>query len=64
MTTQAHPNLTDAPALVVFGRDATGKPHASSFTAAEADLATRMKRSCGGPLSKGDVEAEFAELSG
>src|SRR4051812_12193661 len=23
-----------------------------------------MKRLCGGPLSKGDVEAEFAELSG
>src|SRR4051812_9696803 len=24
----------------------------------------RMKRSCGGPLSQGHVEAEFAELSG
>src|SRR3954468_7622190 len=23
-----------------------------------------MKRSCGGPLGQGDVEAEFAELSG
>ena len=28
MTAQAHPNLTDAPALVVFGRDKGGKPHA------------------------------------
>src|SRR3954452_21285986 len=25
---------------------------------------SRMKRLCGGPLSQGDVEAEFAELSG
>src|SRR5690242_5966843 len=25
---------------------------------------SRMKRSCGGPLRQGDVEAEFAELSG
>jgi hypothetical protein len=41
MTTQATPNLTDAPALVVFGRDATGKPHASSFSQSEADLATK-----------------------
>jgi hypothetical protein len=41
MSPQATPELTDAPALVVFGRDATGKPHASSFTAAEADLATK-----------------------
>src|SRR5215207_1727679 len=41
MTAQAHPNLTDEPALVVFGRDATGKPHASSFSQSEADLATK-----------------------
>jgi len=41
MTAQATPNLTDAHALVVFGRDATGKPHASSFTESEADLATK-----------------------
>ena len=25
---------------------------------------SRMKRSCGGPLRQGDIEAEFAELSG
>jgi hypothetical protein len=41
MTAQAKPDLTDAPALVVFGRDATDKPHALSFTAGEADLATK-----------------------
>ena len=41
MSAQAKPDPADAPALVVFGRDATGKPHASSFTQSEADLATR-----------------------
>jgi hypothetical protein len=41
MTAQADPNLTDAPALVVFGRDKGGKPYASSFTQSEADLATK-----------------------
>jgi hypothetical protein len=41
MTAQANASLTDAPALVVFGRDATGKPHASSFSQSEADLATK-----------------------
>jgi hypothetical protein len=41
MTAQAKPDLTDAPALVVFGRHATGKPHASSFIAVEADLARK-----------------------
>jgi hypothetical protein len=41
MTAQAKPDLTDAPALVVFGRDATGKPHASAFTQSEAYLATK-----------------------
>src|SRR5215207_9818033 len=29
-----------------------------------AKTSTRMKRSCGGPLGEGDVEAEFAELLG
>jgi hypothetical protein len=43
MTTQADPNLTDAPSLVVFGRDATGKPHASSFSQSEANLATKAE---------------------
>jgi hypothetical protein len=33
MIAQANPNLIDAPALVVFGRDATGKPHASQPSA-------------------------------
>jgi hypothetical protein len=42
MIAHAHPNLTDAPALVVFGRDATGKPHASSFSQSEANLATKQ----------------------
>ena len=41
MIAQAHPNLTDTPALVVFGRDATGKARASAFTQSEADLATK-----------------------
>jgi hypothetical protein len=41
MTAHAKPDLADAPALVVFGRDATGKPHASSFSQSEADLATK-----------------------
>ena len=31
MTVHANPSLTDAPTLVVFGRDATGKAHASAF---------------------------------
>jgi len=47
MTTQAHPNLTDTPALVVFGRDATGKPHASAFTRSEADLAEKAAKLMG-----------------
>jgi hypothetical protein len=47
MTAHADPNLTDAPALAVFGRDATGKPHASSFTATEADLAEKAAKLMG-----------------
>jgi hypothetical protein len=41
---QVTPSPTDAPALVVFGRDATGKPHASAFSQTEADLATNPSR--------------------
>jgi hypothetical protein len=41
MTAHANPNLTVTPALVVFGRDAAGKPHASAFSQSEADLATK-----------------------
>ena len=41
MTAPPKLETADAPALVVFGRDKGGKPHASSFTAAEADLATK-----------------------
>ena len=33
MIAQPKPEPADAPALVVFGRDKGGKPHASSFTA-------------------------------
>jgi hypothetical protein len=47
MIAQAKPDLTDAPALVVFGRDATGKPHASSFTESEADLAEKAAKLMG-----------------
>jgi hypothetical protein len=41
MIAQPKPEPADAPTLVVFGRDATGKPHASSFSQSEADLATK-----------------------
>ena len=41
MTAQPKLEPADAPALVVFGRDKGGKAHASSFTAGEADLATK-----------------------
>ena len=41
MTAQAKPEPADAPALVVFGRDKGGKPHASAFTQSEAALATK-----------------------
>ena len=41
MTAQANASPNDAPALVVFGRDATGKPHASAFSQSEADLARK-----------------------
>ena len=41
MKSQANPKPTDAPAIVVFGRDEAGKPHASSFTEAEAKLAEK-----------------------
>jgi hypothetical protein len=41
MSAQAKPEPADAPALVVFGRDKGGKPHASSFTEREAALATK-----------------------
>jgi hypothetical protein len=41
MIAQAKPEPADAPALVVFGCDALGKPHASSFSQSEAALATK-----------------------
>jgi hypothetical protein len=41
MSAQPKSEPADAPALVVFGRDKGGKPHASSFTQSEADLATK-----------------------
>ena len=41
MTAQANASPNDAPALVVFGCDALGKPHASSFSQSEAALATK-----------------------
>jgi hypothetical protein len=45
MTVQAKPNLTDAPALVVFGRDATGKPHASQPSARARPTSPPRRRS-------------------
>jgi hypothetical protein len=41
MTSQAKTDLNEKPTLVVFGRDAAGKAHASSFTADEAKLAQK-----------------------
>jgi hypothetical protein len=60
MTTQATPNRTDAPALVVFGRDKGGKAHASSFTAAEADLATKAAELMGLRLLPVQTDTERA----
>ena len=39
--TLVHPTSPAEPALVVFGRDGTGKPRASWFDAASAELATK-----------------------
>ncbi len=41
MTIQAKPDLTDKPALVVFGRDEGGKAHGSSFAEGEVKLAEK-----------------------
>ncbi len=41
MTEQAKPNLSDKPALLVFGRDEAGKAHAARFTNTEAKLAEK-----------------------
>ena len=41
MTARANPKPTDAPAVVVFGRDEAGKAHASWFDQAEAKLAEK-----------------------
>jgi hypothetical protein len=41
MTTRPNENPTDAPALVVFGRDEAGKAHASWFDQGDAKLAKK-----------------------
>jgi hypothetical protein len=60
MTAQANASPNDAPALVVFGRDATGKPHASSFTQSEADLATKAAELMGLRLLPVQTDTERA----
>ncbi len=60
MIAQANPNLIDAPALVVFGRDATGKPHASSFSKSEADLARKAAELMGLRLLPVQADTEQA----
>ena len=60
MIAQANPDLTHAPALVVFGRDTTGKPHASAFTESEADLATKAAELMGLRLQPVQTDAERA----
>lgn len=41
MKAKAQSTPTDAPALVVFGRDASGKAHGSAFNASDAELAAK-----------------------
>ena len=41
MSGETSPDLTFAPALVVFGRDEALKPHACCFAADEAELAEK-----------------------
>jgi hypothetical protein len=60
MTAQATPNPSDAPALVVFGRDEAGKPHASSFTEAEAALAEKAAKLMNMSILPVTTEAERA----
>jgi hypothetical protein len=47
MSAAAETDVRDDTAVVVFGRDATGKPHASSFSQSEADLATKAAERMG-----------------
>ena len=57
---QAKPEPADAPALVVFGRDKGGKPHASSFVESEAALATKAAELMGLRLLRVRTDAERA----
>jgi hypothetical protein len=41
MSAPAETDFENGTAVVVFGRDATGKPHASAFSQSEADLAVK-----------------------
>ena len=60
MIAHANPSLTDAPSLIVFGRDATGKAHASSFSQSEADLATKAAELMGLRLLPVQTDTERA----
>lgn len=47
MTAYAHTMPNDTPAVVVFGRDDSGKAHGSAFGASDADLATKAAQLMG-----------------
>jgi len=58
MTAESKPHLADAPAVVLFGRDGAGKPHASSFTTTEAKLAEKAAELMGLKVLPIATEAE------
>jgi hypothetical protein len=62
MTPQTQANSLQAPppAIVVFGRDDAGKPHASSFVANEVALAQKAARLMGMKVMPVDTEAQQA----
>jgi hypothetical protein len=47
MTRLAHPNPDFTPALILFGNDQTGRPHAGWFTSEELAVAERASGSLG-----------------
>jgi hypothetical protein len=60
MTTRPNENPTDAPALVVFGRDEAGKAHASWFDQGDAKLAKKAAELMGLRVLAISTEAERA----